>query len=112
MKKHLLPLGLSAALIVIMSGCVQSTALNLGVNMKTGVVTLKNPKDTIIKNYKTTVSKDGSVSIAFDSLYTLNNPAVVEANGDSQAKNTDAIFNGAERMLNAGAGIAAKVVKP
>jgi uncharacterized lipoprotein YajG len=58
----------------------------LKVDMKTGQVSLQNPKDTTIKNYRTSIGTNGAVSVSFDSLSTVMNPEVITTTGDAQSK--------------------------
>jgi hypothetical protein len=66
-----------------MADSVPRTALTI--NPKTHEVTLANPKDTTIKNFRAEVTTNGSL-VTFDSLTTVMNPDVITTTGDAQAK--------------------------
>ena len=86
--KRIIVLSTVALTAALLSGCVGQAVpkLQLGVNMKTGTVTLANPKDTTIKNYRTEIGSNGTVIVSFDSLTTVMNPDVITTTGDAQAK--------------------------
>lgn len=92
MKKLITAVGVITCLGL--TGCTVGQSvpkLKLSVNMKTGEVTLNNPKDTTIKNYRTEIGTNGAVIVTFDSLTTVMNPDVITTTGDAQAKMIGAV---------------------
>ena len=80
---------LAGAFASVTTGCrtmadsVPRTALSI--NPVTHEVTLANPKDTTIKNFRAEVGTNGSL-VTFESLTTVMNPDVITTTGDAPAK--------------------------
>ena len=73
----------------VFSGCTVGQSvprLKLAVDPVTHSVTLDNPKDTTIKNFRAEVQTNGTSIVTFDSLTTVMNPDVITTTGDAQAK--------------------------
>jgi hypothetical protein len=105
-NKFILGLALIAAALTVTlaTGCrtmadsVPRTALSI--NPKTHEVTLANPKDTTIKNFRAEVTANGSL-VTFDSLTTVMNPDVITTTGDAQAKMISATGDAVTRAISA-----------
>lgn len=71
----------------VFTGCqipVPKTKLNI--DPVTHAVTMSNPKDTSIKNFRAEVQTNGASVVSFDSLTTVMNPEVITTTGDAEAK--------------------------
>jgi len=77
-------------LIIGLTGCGTMRdsvpVLSLNVDPATHAVTLSNPKDTTIHNFRAEVTTNGTQIVTFDSLTTVMNPDVITTTGEAQAK--------------------------
>ena len=89
-------------------GCVAQSVprLNLAINPSTHTVTLANPKDTTIKNFRASIGTNGESIVTFDSLTTVMNPDVITTTGDAQAKMINAVGTAVLQSMQGVAGAA------
>jgi type IV pilus biogenesis protein CpaD/CtpE len=116
MKKNIL----LVSLVGFIAGCASTPrdsvpVTTININPTNHTVSLSNPKDTTINNFKATVS-NGVETVSWDSLTTTMNPDVVQMSGESYAKAIAAQGQAIQGILGAAgqaAGSAAgAVVKP